>query len=165
MWVDVFILFSPFPPQDVIFVKIHRTSQALLVAQLLKKSTFPAGDLGSIPGLGRSRGEENSYPFQYSGLENSMHCIVHGVAKSWTRLSNFHFTSLTCKEVRQLVYIYLKSMTLFEEAKRKKKPDNDNFPAFSLSFSSNQIYFPSLLHIFYLVYFQMLRRFFKTLLI
>ena len=43
-----------------------------------KKSTFPAGDLGSIPGLGRSRGEENSYPFQYSGLENSMQCIVHG---------------------------------------------------------------------------------------
>ena len=36
MWVDVFILFSPFPPQDVIFVKIHRTSQALLVAQLVK---------------------------------------------------------------------------------------------------------------------------------
>ena len=33
-------------------------------------------------------------PLQYSGLENSMDCIVHGVAKSWTRLSNFHFTSL-----------------------------------------------------------------------
>ena len=130
-----------------------------------KESTCNAGDLGLIPGLGRSPGEGNSYPLQYSGLENSMECIVHRVTKSRTRLSNFHFTSLTCKEVRQLVYIYLKSMTLFEEAKRKKKPDNDNFPAFSLSFSSNQIYFPSLLHIFYLVYFQMLRRFFKTLLI
>ena len=33
------------------------------------------------------------YPLQYSGLENSMDCIVHGVAKSWTRLSNFHFQS------------------------------------------------------------------------
>ena len=36
-----------------------------------------AGDLGSIPGLGRSPGEENSYPLQYSGLENAMDCIVH----------------------------------------------------------------------------------------
>ena len=50
-----------------------------------------AEDLGSIPGLGRSSGEGNSYPLQYSGLENSMDCIVHGVAKSCTRLSDFHF--------------------------------------------------------------------------
>ena len=48
------------------------------------------GDLGSIPGLGRSAGEGIGYPFQYSGLENSMDCIVLGVAKSWTRLSDFH---------------------------------------------------------------------------
>ena len=45
------------------------------------------GDLGSIPRLGRSPGEGNSYPLQYSGLENSMDCIVHGVAKSQTRLN------------------------------------------------------------------------------
>ena len=51
-----------------------------------------AGDLGSIPGLGRYPGEWNSYPLQYSGLENSMDYIVHGVAKSRTRLSNFHFS-------------------------------------------------------------------------
>ena len=50
-------------------------------------------DLGSIPGLGTSSGEGNSYPLQYSGLENSMDCIVHGVAKSQTRLSDFHFHS------------------------------------------------------------------------
>ena len=57
---------------------------------------FPckAGDLGSIPGLERSLGEGKGYPVQYSGLENSMECIVLGVAKSWTRLSNFHFISL-----------------------------------------------------------------------
>ena len=48
------------------------------------------GDLGSIPGLGRS-GEEKGYPLQYSGLENSMACIVHGVTESGTQLSNFHF--------------------------------------------------------------------------
>ena len=56
-----------------------------------KESTCNAGDLGSIPGLGRSPGEGNSYPIQYSGLENSMDYIVHGVSKSWTWLSNFHF--------------------------------------------------------------------------
>ena len=56
-----------------------------------KESTCNAGDLGSIPGLGRSPGEGNSYPLWYSGLENSMDCIAHGVAKSRPRLSDFHF--------------------------------------------------------------------------
>ena len=59
-------------------------SWASLVAQLVKNLPGNAGDLGSIPRLGRSPGEENSYPYQYSGLENSMDCITHGVAKSWT---------------------------------------------------------------------------------
>ena len=48
-------------------------------------------DQGSVPGLGRSPGEGNGYPLLYCGLENSMDCIVHGVAKSRTRLSDFHF--------------------------------------------------------------------------
>ena len=48
-------------------------------------------DLGSVPGLGRSPGGENDYPLQYSGMENSMDCIVHGVANSRTQLSDFHF--------------------------------------------------------------------------
>ena len=65
-----------------------------------KESSWNAEDLDSIPGLGRSPGEGNGYPPQYFGLENSMDCIVHGVAKSWTWLSNFHsvnifFTSCT----------------------------------------------------------------------
>ena len=55
-----------------------------------KESTCNAGDLGSIPGLGRSPGEGKDYPLQYSGLENSMDRIVCGIAKSRTRLSNFH---------------------------------------------------------------------------
>ena len=46
---------------------------------------------GSIPGLGRSTGEENSYPLQYFGLENSTDCIVYRVAESWAFLSDFHF--------------------------------------------------------------------------
>ena len=58
-----------------------------------KESTCNEGDLGSIPGLRRFPGEKDDYPLQYSGLENSMDCIVHGVAKSQTQLSNFHFTS------------------------------------------------------------------------
>ena len=62
-----------------------------------KESTCNAGDLGSIPRLGRSPGEGKGYPLQYSGLENFMDCIVHGVAKSQTQLSNFHFTSLALK--------------------------------------------------------------------
>ena len=56
-----------------------------------KESAHNAGDLGLIPGLGRSPGEGNSYPLQYSGLENAMDCIVHWVAKSRTGRSNFHF--------------------------------------------------------------------------
>ena len=56
-----------------------------------KESTCNVGELCSIPGLGRSPGEGKGYPLQYSGLENSMDCIVHEVAKSQTRLSNFHF--------------------------------------------------------------------------
>ena len=58
-----------------------------------KEFTCNAGDLGSIPGLGRSPGERKDYPLQCSVPENSMDCIVHGVKKSQIRLSNFHFTS------------------------------------------------------------------------
>ena len=47
-----------------------------------KESVCNAGDLGSIPGLGRSPGEGKGYPLQYFGLENSLDCIVHGVAES-----------------------------------------------------------------------------------
>ena len=57
-----------------------------------KESACNAGDLGLIPGLRRSPGEGKGYPLQYSGLENSMDCIVHGVAKSQTRLRDFRFS-------------------------------------------------------------------------
>ena len=60
-----------------------------------KESACNAGDLGLIPGLGRSPGEGKGYTLQYSGLENSMDCIVHGVAKSRTQLSGFHFHFLS----------------------------------------------------------------------
>ena len=60
-----------------------------------KESACNEGDLGSFPELGRSPGEGKGYPLQYSGLENSMDRIVHGVAKSRTRLSDFHFKMIT----------------------------------------------------------------------
>ena len=56
-----------------------------------KEFACNAGDLGSIPGLGRSPGEGKGYPLQYSGLENSMDGRVRGVTKSQTQLSDFHF--------------------------------------------------------------------------
>ena len=62
-----------------------------------KESACNVGDLGSIPELGRSPGEGHGNPLQYSCLENFMdrgawRAPAHGVAKSWTRLSNQHFT-------------------------------------------------------------------------
>ena len=54
------------------------------MAQLVKNLPANARDLGLIPGLGRSPGKGKGYPFQYSGLKNSMDCIIHGVAKSRT---------------------------------------------------------------------------------
>ena len=56
-----------------------------------KESAYNVRDLGLIPGLGKSRGEGKGCPLQYSGLENPMDYIDHGVARSWTRLSDFHF--------------------------------------------------------------------------
>ena len=63
-------------------------------------SVCSAGDLGSIPGLGRSPGEGKGCPLQYSGLENSMDCIVHEVAKSRTRLSDLHILFM-CRGIRE----------------------------------------------------------------
>ena len=60
-------------------------------ASIGKESACNVGDLGLISGLGISPGEGKGYPFQYSGLENSMDCIVHGVAKSQRGISDFHF--------------------------------------------------------------------------
>ena len=62
----------------------------------VKESTCNAGELGSLPELGKSLGEGKGYPLQYSGLENSMECIVHGVTivgydlATFNELCNFH---------------------------------------------------------------------------
>ena len=70
-----------------------------------KESACNEGDLDSFPGLGRSPGEGKGNPLQYSGLENSKDCIVHGVAKSWTRLSDFHFHNVKQYEVSSKIKI------------------------------------------------------------
>ena len=67
-------------------------SMGFLCGSAGKEFTCNAGNLGSIPGLGRSPGEGKGYPLHYSGLVNSMDCIVCGVTKDWTQLSDFHFS-------------------------------------------------------------------------
>ena len=63
-----------------------------------KEAACNAGELGLIPGLGRSPGEGKGYPLQYSGLENSMDYVIHEVTKTWTQLTfPFTFTWLCWK--------------------------------------------------------------------
>ena len=66
-------------------------TEGFLDSSVGKEFACNAGDSSLIPGLGRFPGEGKGYPLQYSGLEKSMDCIVHGVARSRTRLTNFHF--------------------------------------------------------------------------
>ena len=66
-----------------------------------KESAFNTGDPGSVPQLGRSPGEGNGNPLQYCCQETSMdrgvwRAIIHGVTKSWTWLSDFHFHATYC---------------------------------------------------------------------
>ena len=77
------------------FPKITQSRQDLnpgsLTLELITQLSSYYRDVGLIPGLGRCPGEGKDYPFQYSGLENSMECRVRGVSKSGTQLSDFHF--------------------------------------------------------------------------
>ena len=63
-----------------------------------KESACNAGDPDLIPGSERPPGEGIGYPPHYSGLENSTDCIVHGVTKSLTQLSDFHLDQHPGKE-------------------------------------------------------------------
>ena len=73
-----------------------------------KESACNVGDLGSIPGLGRSPGEAKGYPFSFwfSGLENTMDSMSHGVTKSRTRLRDFHLNMLMMN-IRNTLYLGL----------------------------------------------------------
>ena len=78
-----------------------------------------------IPGLGRSPREGNGYPLQHSGLENSMSCIIHGVAKSQTLLSDFHSFIVTISQgcrssVNLMSILFLVSFSPWSKYKNKR---------------------------------------------
>ena len=85
---------SPLPPK-MIFLYRYTISSSLSFpgSSVGEETACNAGDSGSIPGWRRSAGEGIGYTLLYSGLENSMDSIVHGVARSWTGLSDSHFFS------------------------------------------------------------------------
>ena len=106
-----------------------------------KESACNAGDLGSIPRLGRSPGEGKGYPLQYSGLENSMDCIVHGVAKSRRQLSLFilHCTLpifLCIYEQLDLCCQFCISAGMF---KNKPSPSPQKISQYGLHFCENGV--------------------------
>ena len=84
-------------------VDFHALLQGIFLTQGWNLCLCNVGDLGSIPGLRRSPGEGKGYPLQQSGPENSMNCIVRGVTKSWTGLSDFDFDFL---------HIYMAAMSI-----------------------------------------------------
>ena len=80
----------------MVSIYVYYAEISFLGGSEVKASACDVGDLGSIPGSGRCHGEGNGNPLQYSSLENpmdggSLWATVHGVAKSWTRLSDFTF--------------------------------------------------------------------------
>ena len=87
-----------------------------------KESTCDEGDLGSIPGLGRSPGKGHGYPLQYSGLENSMDCVVHGVSKSQTQPSDFYFNFLFIMKTFGVKRIEVVEFSLMEKRRLKNPP-------------------------------------------
>ena len=104
-----------------------------------KDSASSVGDLSSIPGLGRSPRKGKVYPFQYSGLENSKDCIVHGVAKSWT-LNNFHFHFLGFLW-KVLVFLCLSSAKLLMNIETHTHSKGKQFTGFfSKSFFLNYLF-------------------------
>ena len=90
----LYICFLSLLPTRIRATLLQKKNSKIYICSVGKESACKAGDLSSIPGLGRSPGEGKGYPLQYSGLENSMDCVVHGVTKSRTRLSDFHYTNI-----------------------------------------------------------------------
>ena len=95
--------------------------QGFLGASAGKESTCNVGDLGLISELGRSPGEGKGYPLQNSGLENSMDCTVHGVVKSQTQLSYFHFHAsgdYFSEDLGNISFLYLGNKLLLQQKER-----------------------------------------------
>ena len=112
-----------------------------------KESACNAGDLGSIPGLGRSPGEGKGYPLQYSGLENSMDCIDHGFAElditEWLSLSretllvlaNLRENSNPRISLQITGWLFIRTTPHFTSSSQLREltsePPSPNIPAFS----------------------------------
>ena len=88
-------------PKEASWILSPQTRELNSCSSVGKESAYNAGDLGSIPGWGRTPGEGKGYPLLYSGLESPTDCIVPTVVKSRTRLSNFHFTSLALQNLQK----------------------------------------------------------------
>ena len=88
-----------------------------------KESACNAGDLGSIPGMERSPGEGKGYTLQYSGLENPMDCVVHGVTKSRAPLSDFFNVTGT-----QSIYGPISPFHFCSRADRKSISNSSRWP-------------------------------------
>ena len=88
----------------ILFLAMCFLQKGFLCGSAGEESTCNVGDLGSIPGLGRSPGEGNGYPLQYSGLENSINCIVHGWQRVGHNWATFTFTSF--KSTRLLIWVF-----------------------------------------------------------
>ena len=87
-----------------------------------KESACSEGDLGSIPGLGRSPEEGKGYALQRSDLESSVDCIVHGVTKSQARVSDFH-----CHQVRSPYYTAITTIHVLNFFHLSKLPLHTHF--------------------------------------
>ena len=100
-----------------------QASQVPLVVKNPPANAGEARDVCLIPGLGRSLGEGNVNPLQYSCLENAMDrgawwVIVHGVTKSWTRLSDFHFVTFSSVQSLSRVQLFATPRTAAHQASR-----------------------------------------------
>ena len=94
-----------------------------------KESACNVGDLSLIPGLGRSSGEGKGYLLQYSGLKNSMNCIVHGAANSRTWLINCHFHFPSKEKASLISWLQSLSAVTLEPKKIKSVTISTFFPS------------------------------------
>ena len=90
-WIELKMTFPPKNKINKIKMTFPHSFWGFPHSSIGKESACNAGDPGLIPELGKSAGEGIGYPLKYSGLENSMNCIVHGFAKSLTWLNDFYF--------------------------------------------------------------------------